>query len=97
MIKGRGIPTLRIALVALISALAVVGALHSNGQQAAEAKGALLSFPASDCSTDSAQLTFNWHPVAGVVERMGTTLYVRDHERLSELAEGGAAQMLAAR
>ncbi len=35
--------------------------------------------------------------VAGVVERTGTTLYVRDHERLFELAEGGAAQMLAAR
>ncbi len=69
MIKGRGIPTLRIALVALISALAVAGALHSNGRQAAEAKGALLRFPASDCSTDSAQLTFNWHPVAEVVEQ----------------------------
>ncbi len=35
--------------------------------------------------------------VAGVVERKGQTLYVRDHKRLVELAEGGAAQMLAAR
>ena len=69
MIKGRGIPTLRIALVALISVLAVAGALHSGGPQSAEAKGAQLSFPSSDCSTDSAQLTFNWHPVPGVVEQ----------------------------
>jgi len=35
--------------------------------------------------------------VAGVVERKGRVLYVRDHGRLAELAEGGAAQMLAAR
>lgn len=35
--------------------------------------------------------------VAGVVERKGKTLYVCDHERLTELAEGGAALMLAAR
>ncbi len=35
--------------------------------------------------------------VAGVVERKGKALYVRDHGRLAELAEGGAAQMLAAR
>ncbi len=35
--------------------------------------------------------------VAGVVERKGQTLFVRDYGRLVELAEGGAAQMLAAR
>ena len=35
--------------------------------------------------------------VAGVIERKGQTLYVCDHERLTELAEGGAALMLAAR
>ncbi len=35
--------------------------------------------------------------VAGVVEREGKTLYIRDHERLVELAEGGAPQMLASR
>ncbi len=34
--------------------------------------------------------------VAGIVERKGKTLYVRNHERLAELTEAGAAQSLAA-
>ena len=35
--------------------------------------------------------------VAGIVERKGQTLYVRDHERLTEFVERGAALTLAAR
>ncbi len=38
--------------------------LHS-----AAAAGALLSFPSSDCSGGSAQITFNWHPIAGASEQ----------------------------
>ncbi len=34
---------------------------------------------------------------AGIVERKGSALQIRDHERLTQLAESGAAQMLAAR
>ena len=34
---------------------------------------------------------------AGIVERKGRVLHIYDHERLSELVESGAAQMLAAR
>ena len=35
--------------------------------------------------------------VAGVTERKGKSLYIRDHDRLAELAESGAAQMIATR
>ncbi len=34
---------------------------------------------------------------AGIVERKGKTLYIRDYQRLTELAEGGAYQAVAAR
>ena len=35
--------------------------------------------------------------VAGVVKRNGKSLYILDHDRLAELAQSGAAQMIAAR
>ncbi len=35
--------------------------------------------------------------VAGIVERKGRELFIYDHERLEEMVESGAAQMLAAR
>ena len=35
--------------------------------------------------------------VAGVVERKGRSLYIRDRDRLAELAKSGAAQTVAAR
>ena len=41
--------------------------------------------------------TMNQLAVAGIVERKGKSLYVRDRNRLAELAQSGAAQMIAAR
>ena len=35
--------------------------------------------------------------VAGVIERKGKSLYIRDRDRLAEFAESGTAQMIAAR
>ena len=54
---------------------------------------------ASRASTtrETVSRTMNQLAVAGIVERKGKTLYVLDRDRLAELAESGAAQMIAAR
>jgi Sortase domain len=68
MLKGRSVPVFRITLILLVAALAAAGALRSNAPQPVEAAGALLHFPATDCS-GSTQVTFNWLPVEGATEQ----------------------------
>ena len=69
MLKGRGIPTLRIALFFLVVAVAAIGGLRAITPHSASAAGALLSFPSSDCGGGRTQVTFSWHPVAGASEQ----------------------------
>ena len=54
---------------------------------------------ASRASTtrETVSRTINQLEVAGVVERKGESLYIRDRDRLAELAESGAPQTVAAR
>ncbi len=54
---------------------------------------------ASRASTthETVSRAMNQLAVAGVVERKGRSLYVRDRDRLAEFAQSGAAQMITAR
>ena len=66
---GRSVPALRIALILLVTALAGAGALRSNTPQSAEAAGALLRFPSTDCSGGTPEVTFTWNPIDGATEQ----------------------------
>ncbi|MDX1430518.1 MAG: hypothetical protein R3282_09530, partial [Rhodothermales bacterium] len=59
---------LRISVLAIVSLLAAAGGLYLSSEQT-DAAGARLSFPSSDCSGTSAELTFKWTPVVGATEQ----------------------------
>jgi hypothetical protein len=71
MLKGRSVPALRIALIALVAVLATAGALRSHAPRPAEAAatGALLSFPSANCNDGATSITFKWQTVPGATEQ----------------------------
>ena len=51
----------------------------------------------ADTTRETVSRAMNQLAVAGIVEREGESLYIRDRDRLAELAESGAPQMIAGR
>ena len=74
MSTGRGVPVIRIALIIVVAALAAGGALRSAAPRSAEAAGALLSFPSSQCGESTASVTFSWQPTGALEQWLDVSL-----------------------
>ena len=60
---------LRIVLFFSLVAVATLAAFKLPGTRDLEAAGAVLSFPATSCSSAGAQVTYDWLPVDGALEQ----------------------------
>jgi hypothetical protein len=69
MLTRHSLPILRIVLLMLVAAMAVASALQPSTPRSVEAAGAVLNFPSTICADGSAEVTFNWVPLAGVTEQ----------------------------